>query len=53
MVSVYARNGMAQCVRTGIVSGRPNAVIDPKDHMTRAEVAAIVERLLKVSKLID
>jgi hypothetical protein len=48
----YARNSIAACIKTGIVSGRGGKLIAPKDNITRAEVAAIVRRLLRKSDLI-
>jgi hypothetical protein len=47
----YARNSIAACIKTGIVSGN-NDMIAPKDNITRAEVAVIVQRLLQKSGLI-
>ncbi len=52
-ISEYAINSIAQCVKVGIVSGRTETTIAPAENITRAEVAAIVERLLKASDLID
>jgi hypothetical protein len=48
----YARNSIAACLKAGIVSGRGGRLIAPKDNITRAEVAAIVQRLLRKSGLI-
>lgn len=48
----YAKTNIAACVKTGIVAGRGNNLVAPKDNITRAEVAAIVRRLLQKSKLI-
>jgi hypothetical protein len=48
----YARNGIAACVKTGIVSGRNGNQIAPKDNITRAEVASIVRNLLQKAELI-
>ena len=50
--SDYAKNSMAACVKTGIVSGRNGNLLAPKDNITRAEVAIIVQRLLQKSNLI-
>lgn len=52
-ISGYAESGIAECVKAGVVSGRTAATVAPKDNITRAEVAVIVERLLKKSDLID
>lgn len=51
-VSLWALNGMADSVQAGIVTGRSDTELAPKDYITRAEVAAIVERLLQRSNLI-
>lgn len=48
----YAKNSIAACIKTGIVSGRNGNMIAPKDNITRGEVAVIVRRLLQKSKLI-
>ncbi len=50
--SSYAKAGIAACLDTEVVSGRSGSTIAPKNNITRAEVAVIVERLLKKSKLI-
>ena len=50
--SEYARNGIAACVKTGIVYGRDGKLLAPKAAITRAEVAVMVKRLLKKSGLI-
>ncbi|QTH40678.1 S-layer homology domain-containing protein [Cohnella sp. LGH] len=51
-VSGWARSGVADSVQAGIVTGRNGTTLAPKAYMTRAEVAAIVSRLLKESGLI-
>jgi len=48
----YAKANIASCVKAGIVSGRSGKLIAPKDNITRAEVAVIVQRLLQNSNLI-
>lgn len=48
----YAKNSLAACVKTGIISGRSGSLIAPKDYITRAEAAAMVQRLLQKSNLI-
>lgn len=48
----YAKNSIAACVKTEIVSGRNGNMIAPKDNITRAEVAVILQRLLQKSGLI-
>jgi hypothetical protein len=51
-ISTWARGGVADCVQSGLVSGKSGKKLAPKDFMTRAEVATIVDRLLRQSKLI-
>ncbi len=51
-VSGYAKNSIAECIKAGVVFGRENNTLAPKSYVTRAEVAAMVERLLKKSNLI-
>ncbi|NLG32962.1 MAG: S-layer homology domain-containing protein [Syntrophomonadaceae bacterium] len=48
----YAIPGKAACVKTGLISGRDQNTLAPKDNITRAEVALIVQKLLQKSKLI-
>lgn len=52
-VSGYAKSGAAECVWAKVVSGRTAATVNPKEHITRAEVAVVVERLLQNSGLIE
>ncbi len=47
----WAKDNLALTVRAELIKGR-SGKIDPKANMTRAEVAALVERLLKQSDLI-
>lgn len=42
----WARDGMAGCVKAGIITGK-NGMLAPKDKISRAEVAAIIGRLLQ------
>ena len=51
-VSAYVRQSAAICIETGIISGKENETLAPKDNITRAETAIIVQRLLQKSKLI-
>jgi fibronectin type 3 domain-containing protein len=51
-VSGWAKDGMIASLQAGIVSGRSDSELAPKASITRAEVAAIVQRLLKGSGLI-
>lgn len=51
--SDYAKGNVAECIKTGVVNGKNGNCIAPKDAITRAEVAAIVQRLLQKSDLIN
>ncbi|WP_146762374.1 Ig-like domain-containing protein [Paenibacillus contaminans] len=51
-VSGWALSSVADNVQAGLVSGRTAAELAPKASITRAEVAAIVQRLLQRSDLI-
>jgi len=51
-VSDWAQSSVADSVQAGIVSGRSGTALAPKDFITRAEVAAMVKRLLQKSDLI-
>ncbi|WP_168121221.1 S-layer homology domain-containing protein [Paenibacillus sp. HB172176] len=51
-VSDWAQSSIADCLQAGVVSGRSDMELAAKADMTRAEVAAIVERLLQKSDLI-
>ncbi|MBD3921360.1 Ig-like domain-containing protein [Paenibacillus sp. PR3] len=50
--SAWALDGIADSVQAGIVTGRNGSELAPKDNITRAEVAAIIQRLLQKSDLI-
>jgi len=52
-VSSWAASGVAANIEAGIVAGRSDGELAPKAFLTRAEAAAIVERLLAQSDLID
>ncbi|ANY70584.1 hypothetical protein BBD42_05430 [Paenibacillus sp. BIHB 4019] len=49
----WAKNGIADSVLAGIVTGRTSTELAPKAFITRAEVAAIMQRLLQKSNLIQ
>ncbi|REK74507.1 hypothetical protein DX130_18220 [Paenibacillus paeoniae] len=51
-VGSWAKNGVAEVVQAGIVSGRSATTLAPKGYMTRAEVAAAIQQLLEQSGLI-
>ena len=50
--SAWALDGIADSVQAGIISGRSSSELKPREFITRAEVAAIIQRLLQSSKLI-
>jgi len=50
--SAWAADGIASSVQAGIINGRSRLQLAPKAFITRAEVAAIVQRLLQKSDLI-
>lgn len=51
-VSDYAGDSVAACLKIGVVSGIGDQTLAPKSFVTRAEVAAMVQRLLQKSGLI-
>jgi len=51
-VSDYAKISTAICIKTGVVTGSSATTLSPKTYVTRAEVAVMVQRLLKNSGLI-
>ncbi len=50
--TAYAARSIAACVKSGIVNGKSGQRVAPKDDITRAEVAVIVQKLLQKSGLI-
>ena len=46
-ISDYAKNAALYCQTTGIISGRKGGVFAPQDTVTRAEVAAIIQRFVE------
>lgn len=50
--STWAQSNVADCLQAGIITGRGEMAIAPKATITRAEVAAIIQRLLQKSSLI-
>ena len=48
----YAKDGIASCIKAGIVSGRNATQVAPKDNITRAEVSVMIRGLLQKSELI-
>ena len=51
-VSGYAADGVAACVKAGVLTGKSGAQLAAADEITRAEVAVMIERLLQLSELI-
>ncbi|WP_019913041.1 S-layer homology domain-containing protein [Paenibacillus sp. HW567] len=51
-VSQWAASSAADSIEAGIVSGRSATKLAPQAYITRAEVAAIIQRLLQKSNLI-
>lgn len=52
-VSDWARADVAQLISVGIVEGTGSNLLNPKAQMTRAEVTALIARLLRATDLID
>ena len=50
--SEWANDGIAGSVQAGLITGRDGNVLAPKASITRAEVAAVIQRLLQKSGLI-
>jgi hypothetical protein len=51
-ISSYAKESVAICVQTGIITGTTAHTLSPKEQVTRAEVAVMIQRLLQKSELI-
>ncbi len=47
-VSPWAEEGVAVCLRVGLLKGRPPATLAPGETLTRAEAAALTKRLLQL-----
>lgn len=52
-VSAWAREDIALMIEAGIVQGNGPQLLSPQSNMTRAEVTALIARLLKTTNLID
>jgi hypothetical protein len=46
-ISDWATNGAMYCYMNGIIGGKPGKVFDPQGSATRAEIAAIMHRLVE------
>ncbi|MBF4692927.1 S-layer homology domain-containing protein, partial [Fusibacter ferrireducens] len=47
------RPSIEACLKAGIITGRSSTTVAPKSYITRAEVAVVIEKLLKKSDLIE
>ncbi|WP_238654374.1 S-layer homology domain-containing protein [Paenibacillus piscarius] len=52
-VAAWAQGDVAQLIQAGILQGTGPKSLDPKAQMARAEVTALIARMLKVTELID
>lgn len=52
-IADWAQDSIARCILAGIVQGKENGSIAPEAYITRAEVAAMVRKLLQQSDLIE
>ncbi|OMF09169.1 S-layer homology domain-containing protein, partial [Paenibacillus sp. FSL H7-0331] len=52
LAAEWARASIANCLDAGIVTGRNGNQLEPKESISRAEVAILVQRLLQKSGLI-
>ncbi|MBQ9939928.1 MAG: S-layer homology domain-containing protein [Clostridia bacterium] len=49
-MSEYAVSAMNWAAGTGIMKGKTNTTINPKDNATRAEIATVLQRFIEVTK---
>ena len=49
-VSDYAVAAMQYCVGSGLMKGKTETTLNPKDNATRAEIAAILQRMIENNK---
>lgn len=52
-VSAWAKADVAQLIAAEIIQGNGQEVLSPKEPMTRAEVTALIARMLKQTDIID
>ena len=52
MVSTWSKESIAKCLNAGIVEGRDNKTLAPKENITRAEATVMIEKLLQKANLI-
>lgn len=49
-ISEYAISAMQYAVGSGLMNGKTESTINPKDNATRAEIAAILQRFIEANK---
>lgn len=52
-IASWAKEGAILSVTSKVINGRTIELLEPQAYITRAEVAAIVQRLLQYSNLIE
>jgi hypothetical protein len=52
-MSAWAKQGVNAALQAGIIRGKSSDRLAPKDYLTRAEAAVMIQRLLRQSDLID
>ena len=52
-MSGWAKQGVVAAMKAGIIVGKSSDRLAPKDYLTRAEAAVMIQRLLRQSDLID
>ena len=52
-VSEYAISAMQWACGSGLMKGKTESTINPKDFATRAEIAAILQRFIEANKQIN
>jgi len=52
-ISDWAFEAVAYCSMTGIITGKPNSIFDPKGNATRAEFATILMRFIEAGEQRD
>nr|WP_253298209.1 S-layer homology domain-containing protein [Paenibacillus sp. MSJ-34] len=52
-IAPWAKEAVALLISEGITEGKSGQLLKPQDRMTRAEAAALIQRMLKTTELID
>lgn len=52
-IAPWAKEAVALLISEGITEGKSGQLLKPQDRMTRAEAAALIQRMLKTTDLID